>query len=258
MRFATVLEYDGTRFHGSQLQSGVRTVQGDLERALADLFGAPLRCALASRTDSGVHARGQVAAFTVHSALKPDAVAAALNDRLDEDLKIRACRTVAERFDPRRDARRRTYIYTIHNSPHTPVLERRYAAHVRTELDEAALAAGLARLEGEHDFAAFAGSATPADAATVRNVERATVARDGARIAITITANAFLHQQVRRTVGALVALGRGRIVLAELDRLLQSGTRGEWSEMLPPRGLVLQSVEYNGICGADGRPSGSA
>ena len=246
MRIGLIVEYEGTAFHGSQLQANVRTVQGELEEAAKELFGKPHRLMLASRTDSGVHAIGQVAALDAETSLAARDIRNALNYYLPEDIKIREAATVDAGFDPRRHARNRTYTYTMTDAPSPPAIDRRTAVHVRSRLDHAAMDAACRRLVGVQDFAAFAGPATDTDASTVRNVESALVKRSGDIVRFTITANAFLHQQVRRITGVLSEIGRGKAETDIVRELLEKSKRGAASNVMPARGLCLVSISYPG------------
>ena len=136
MRIALRLEYDGTDFHGSQLQASDRTVQGVLEQALESLFQTAIRPQLASRTDSGVHARDQIAAFNVETYLDMNTIREGLNHYLPPDAAARSAHRVHEQFDPRRDATRREYTYSINNSPVASPMNRRFETQVQARLDE--------------------------------------------------------------------------------------------------------------------------
>jgi tRNA pseudouridine38-40 synthase len=244
MRVALRLEYDGTDYHGSQLQADGRTVQGELEHALETLFERPVRPRLASRTDAGVHAEDQVAAFDTETKLDMETVTRALNYHLADDLVVRSAQRVSDEFDPRRNAISREYAYTVRNGATPSPVGRRYEAHVREPLDARAMNAAARSLEGVRDFAAFAGHATPPDAATTRRMDSATVERDGGRVVMSFRANAFLNQQVRRMAGALVSIGSGKLALEEFGQLLGDAVRGAANTRMPAHGLCLVRIEY--------------
>ena len=246
MRIGLIVEYEGTAFHGSQLQANVRTVQGELEEAAKELFGKPHRLMLASRTDAGVHAIGQVAALDAETGLEARDIRNALNYYLPEDIKIREVAPVDAELDPRRHALNRTYEYTMTDAPSPPAIDRRTSVHVRSHLDHAAMDAACRQLVGVQDFAAFAGPATDADASTVRNVQNAAVERSDDVVKFTITANAFLHQQVRRITGLLSEIGRGKAEAGIVRELLEESKRGAASNVMPARGLCLVSINYPG------------
>ncbi|HEY7269245.1 MAG TPA: tRNA pseudouridine(38-40) synthase TruA [Dehalococcoidia bacterium] len=242
-RVALLLEYDGTRLAGSQLQATARTVQGDLEAAIAKTTGESVRAAFAGRTDAGVHARGQVAAFTTTSALAPDTIASALNHWLAEDIAVLAAAEVDEAFDPRRHAVRRHYRYLVENRRSRPVLDRHFTWHVAGTLDAGAMDEAARSLTGEHDFAAFASALEDPAASTIRRLECFTAGRDSSRLVIDAVANAFLPHQVRRMTGALVAVGQGKLS-PPAYRALLDGLPSSAGPAAPARGLALIRIEY--------------
>jgi len=249
--FGLVIEYDGTGFSGSQLQARARTVQGELETALEKLFACHIRVKLASRTDSGVHATGQVAAFVAPKRLDEDTVRRALNFHLPEDLRVRCAQAVPHGFDPRRRARSREYVYTLNDAASPPAINRRTECHIRGRLDEGAMDAAARILTGTRNFAAFAGPATLKGAPTVRKVYSSNVRREGDRVLFTVRANAFLHQQMRRMGAALIDVGLGRMDISQFTSLVTDGARGQAKKVAKPQGLCLTNVEYggNGPCG---------
>src|SRR3990172_5835417 len=154
-RLALLVEYEGTGIGGSQYQKNTGTIQDALERALSSLTGEPIRVALAGRTDAGVHARGQVAAFSSRSRHSPDVFLRALNHHLPDQIAVRAVREVRPDFDPRRRASARWYRYTVYNGRQRPALFRRFVWQVAEPLDVEAMRTAAEALLGEHDFAAF-------------------------------------------------------------------------------------------------------
>ncbi len=250
MRIALRLEYDGTDFHGSQLQASDRTVQGVLEQALKSLFQIAIRPQLASRTDSGVHARDQVAAFNVETHLDMNTIKEALNHYLPPDAAAAAIHRVHEQFDPRRDATHREYTYTINDSPVASPIRRRFETTFHEHLDESRMNEAAQILVGAHDFASFAGPKAPADSPTRRDMESASATRDGDRLIIRFKANAFLHQQVRRMTGTLVEAGKppagpeGSDSFAQIRSLLDKPARGATNRLMAPQGLCLTRIHY--------------
>ena len=244
MRIGLIVEYEGTEFHGSQLQSNARTVQGELERALQTVFQEEIRIQLASRTDAGVHATGQAAAFDVETRLAEGTIRKALNHYLPEDVCVRTAARVADRFDPRRDALAREYVYTLADVAVASPLRRRVEAHVRERLDEGAMERAGRVFEGTHDFASFAGSATPKNASTVRRIDSVRTARRGDQVTVLIRGNAFLHQQVRRMTAALVEVGQARITAARVKEYLETPERGASRRIMPAHGLCLVGIAY--------------
>jgi tRNA pseudouridine38-40 synthase len=243
-RLALLLEYDGSGFSGSQFQPGRRTVQGTVEEAIHALTGATSRVAFAGRTDAGVHARGQVAAFDTESALDVVTVRRALNHLLPEDVAVRAVAGVAPGFDPRRHAVGRTYRYAIrHGVPRSP-LRRTREWHRGGTLDIEAMARAAATLPREpRDWAAFAGP-VPEGYPTVRTLRRCDVQRAGEhRVMVTVEADGFLPHQMRRMTGALVRVGSGGSTVEEFAALIE-GAPGSAGPAAPPRGLMLCRVAY--------------
>ncbi|MGD9763360.1 MAG: tRNA pseudouridine(38-40) synthase TruA [Candidatus Binatia bacterium] len=242
MHYRLFIEYDGTDFHGWQLQPGARTVQGELEAAVARLFGAPARVAAAGRTDAGVHACGQVATFRVDADVSPDVVSRALNALTAADLVVRAADVVADEFDPRRAARQRCYVYRIWNRREPSPFWRRYAWHVPYLLDLALMNRAAAELLGEHDFSSFRAAGCEA-AGPVRRVLRSEVRQEGALLCYEIAATAFLRHMVRNIAGTLVEVGGARRD-ADLTPLLAARDRTQAGITAPAHGLCLQHVAY--------------
>lgn len=245
--FALKLEYDGTAYGGSQFQTNARTIQDELERALAPLARERGRVAFAGRTDAGVHATGQVAAVRVPVKWAAADLQRALNARLPEDIAVAAAVEVPADFDPRRCARRRRYEYWVLNAPVPRPLLRHRVWQVRHQLDEVRLRAAAALLVGEHDFAAFAGPVDPPDASTIRRMFATSIQRDGQLLKLEFEANAFLPHQVRRTVGALAAVGRGRLSVSAFEALLRGAVPGTAGPAAPAHGLCLVQVMYDGV-----------
>ncbi|MFW6195361.1 MAG: tRNA pseudouridine(38-40) synthase TruA [Chloroflexota bacterium] len=254
MRIGFIVEYDGSELHGSQLQANVRTVQGELEEALGKLFERHVRVRLASRTDAGVHAEGQVAAFDIENTdLAFDTIREALNFHLPADVAVLGVAVAPEDFRPRSDATGREYTYTVLDRPARSPLLRRRVAHVRSRLDTVAMAAAAELFEGTHDFASFAGPAVPRDAATVRIMEEASVKRHDDSVVFRMRGNAFLHQQVRRMTGLLLEVGRHRADKGRVSALLEAPRRGTAGSLAPAQGLCLTRVIYPGA-GPSGLP----
>lgn len=243
-RLALVLEYDGSPFAGSQVQKRTPSVQGTLETAVRKLTGERLRVAFAGRTDAGVHARGQVAAFTTTASLPVETFVRGLNAWLPQEIAVRCAAKVPADFDPRRDATGRTYRYTISNHSVRSPLWRRSAWLVADRLDVAAMQRAARALVGRHDFAAFS---RREDTTTVRRVRRCDVASQGLLITVEMEADAFLRQQVRRTVGTLVQLGKGRLSPAAFRDLLRKAEPASAGPLAPPQGLCLLRVDYPGL-----------
>jgi len=237
-RFRATVEYDGTEFAGFQLQKGARTVQGELEAALSRLSGGDRQPVVgAGRTDAGVHATGQVIAFTYPGSLSEAALTDALNGTLPPDLAVRDVRRATDGFHPRYAARYREYRYSIWNGPRSPLRERT-ALWVRQDLDVAAMARAASAFEGRHDFSAFGGT----DPQPVRTVHRLRVRRDGSLVTIDVRADAFLRGMVRRIVATLVAVGKGQLDPSAVPGLLTAGRPALRGAAAPARGLCLRRV----------------
>jgi tRNA pseudouridine38-40 synthase len=243
-RLALLVEYQGTAYAGSQLQANAPTVQGALEQALNTLTGESIRVALAGRTDAGVHARGQVAAFNTNSRLTLDTVARGTNALLPLDVSVRAVADVPPRFDPRRHALSRLYRYTLHLGRQRPGLLRDFAWHPSATLDLAPMAEAARMLLGRHDFASFAQPSEARRRQTERYVARADVREKGELALFDIEANAFLTQMVRRIVGALTEVGSGKRTQAQFASLLDDPQPGAASFVAPAHGLCLIHVRY--------------
>lgn len=237
-RFRATAEYDGTEFAGFQIQRNARTVQGELEAALARLNGGDRVVVQgAGRTDAGVHASGQVIAFTDPGSHSVEALTDALNGTLPPDVAVRDLRRAPAGFNPRYAARYREYRYSIWNGPRSPLRERS-ALWVRSELDVAAMASAATAFLGRHDFSAFGGP----DPQPVRTIHRIAVRRRGSAVTIDVRADAFLRGMVRRIVATLLAVGKGRLEASAVPGLLTAGTPALGGAAAPARGLCLRRV----------------
>jgi tRNA pseudouridine38-40 synthase len=241
------LDYDGTDFHGWGLQPRARTVQGVLETALASVLNEPVRVTAAARTDTGVHAGGQVVSFRTASRLATDAVLRACNARLPDDVLVTAAREQPPGFDARRAARRRSYRYSVWNAPLPCLWRRRYLHHVADPLDVAEMDRASQRLVGTLDYRAFASELGPRERArgTTRTVTRAGWEAAGALLTFDITASGFLRHMVRGVVGTLLRVGRRRLGVLEFDAILRGRDRRLAGPTAPAAGLALVGVDYD-------------
>jgi tRNA pseudouridine38-40 synthase len=245
MQFRLLIEYHGAGFAGWQVQPDQRTVQGELERAIRVLTGeAAVRVHAAGRTDTGVHASGQVACFRVERKVTPETVQRALNALTGDDLTIRRVDVVDDDFDPRRAARRRSYEYRVWNDRVRSPFWRPYAWHVIQPLDRAAMRAAAAHLVGEHDFTSFRAAGCDADHPVRRIFVSEIVTGNDTIVLYRVTATAFLRHMVRNIVGTLVEVGRGRRAADEMPELLAACNRDLAGATAPPHGLCLTRVEY--------------
>ena len=198
----------------------------------------------AGRTDAGVHARGQVAAFNTSSDLEISVFETGLNAWLPKDIAVRSAHEADANFDPRRQAIHRTYRYTIYNAPSRSPLTRGRAWQVPASLDIEAMREAASALVGEHDFASFT---RDEGVSTVRCVLGCNIVHAPPTVAVEITANAFLRHQVRRTVGALVAVGSGKLSLEAFRNLIARPELATAGPVAPPHGLCLEEVAYQGL-----------
>ena len=239
-----IIEYDGTGYHGFQLQAELPTVQGEIERALGKLTGERRRVLAASRTDAGVHARGQVVSFRTGSQLPVSTFVSGLNYYFPDDIAVRAAYRVGDSVNVRRDAVSREYRYYILNSPSRSPLRRQFSYLVPGELDIEAMNEACRVLVGEHDFASFASQMEAGRKGTVKNVYRALVEREGESVVFNMVANSFLPHQVRNTVGALLQVGSGRMNKGEIIDIMEAGKPGLAGPTVPACGLFLERVNY--------------
>ena len=243
-RYRGTIEYDGTDFLGYQIQAVGRTVQGELEKSLAQVTGTAIRVDGAGRTDAGVHALGQVIAFNAIWRHTLTDLHRALNATLPHDIVVRDLKIAEDGFHPRFSALSRSYRYTIINQPWPSALQRRYAHHVREPLDVAAMRAASQYLLGSHDFASF--GQPPQGEITVREVTQADWLVEGKRFIFDITANAFLYRMVRTIVGTLLQVGVGRLAPTEVEQILAAHDLTRSAAPAPAHGLCLMRVVYPG------------
>jgi tRNA pseudouridine38-40 synthase len=237
------LEYDGSSFSGWQLQPNAPSVQGALEQAVAIVLRETVRIVAAGRTDAGVHARGQVAAFRTAGSPDLAALRRSLNALTGPDIAVVAADAVSDTFDPRRDARSRTYAYCILNRSAPSPFWRHRAWHIPYPLDVDAMRAASGALLGEHDFSSFRGAGCTARHA-IRRTMTSTLGRHGDVMRYEIEATGFVRHMVRNIVGTLVEVGRGALDVAAFRELIAARDRRRAGPMAPACGLYLIRVCY--------------
>lgn len=237
------LEYDGTSFKGWAAQPGLRTVQGELEAALATVLREPVQLTVAGRTDTGVHARGQVASFVTEAEVGSD-LARRLNGVGPADIAITSATPVEDGFDARRNAKSRSYRYRVLARSASNPFEQGRALWWPYRFDLDALEACAAVLPGNHDFTAF----TPTQTDHVRfdrDIHRASWEQDGDILSFRVTADAFMRSMVRILVGTMLEVGNGRRSVDNFTQLLTGAPRTQAGDTAPPHGLYLESVSYD-------------
>jgi tRNA pseudouridine38-40 synthase len=241
--FKAIVEYDGTDFRGFQWQHESRTIQGELERAIAERTGMQTRVTGAGRTDAGVHALGQVISFGAETRIPIDRLARALNSSLPKDVAVKTVEEVDGEFNARFKASARQYAYLILNRKTPSPIWRRYAAFTPEPLDLSAMREAASLLIGEQDFAAFTNELQP-DEPTYRDVRVCRISAWNGLILVRIEANAFLRGMVRNIVGTLIQIGSG-IYLPDQVRIIQaSRSRKMAGPSAPPQGLCLVKVRF--------------
>lgn len=243
MRIKLTVAYDGTAYVGWQCQTNGIAVQDVLNKAVSDLCGREIRTLGASRTDTGVHAEGNVAVFDADLKMDPSKVAFALNARLPEDIRVVRSEEVAEDFHPRFQKTIKTYEYHILNRTHPDPVGRLYEYHVYGILDDRKMDEASKYLIGEHDFASFCAAGSSAKT-TVRTIYDAGVKREGDRVIFHITGNGFLYNMVRIIVGTLVYVGQGRIEPSAMLEIIEARNRKAAGPTAIAKGLVLKEICY--------------
>jgi tRNA pseudouridine38-40 synthase len=238
-----LLEYDGREFHGWQFQPDQRTIQGTFTDALQRLLREPVKVIGASRTDSGVHALGQVASVSTSSALAPVAIRSALNHLLPPSVRVRSVEEAPLGFHARYWARAKRYAYFIWNHPVPPALLRGHSWHIPWPLDDHAISAAMRSLRGKQDFSAFC-AASGTGRQPICTVYSVKLRRRAEVMALYLSADSFLHHMVRNIIGSLVEIGRGKHLPEWIGDLLASRDRRLAGPTAPAHGLVLLRVLY--------------
>ena len=245
-RIKIIVAYDGTDYHGWQVQPRLPTIQGVLEGVLSGIEGSAVQVAGSGRTDAGVHALGQVAAFSIQNPIPVDNLRRAMNRLLPRDIRVLSAEEAAPDFHPRFQARRKTYEYRIFRGEICSPFERRYVCHHPYPLAVENMIGLAPLLEGEHDFRAFAASDArdELEASKVRTIYCSRLELAGERLIDRITGSGFLQHMVRNIVGVLIEAGKGNVHRAGLLARLEPGCAIPPGPTAPGRGLFLVSVEY--------------
>jgi tRNA pseudouridine38-40 synthase len=240
--------YDGTDFHGWQVQPGLSTIQGVLEEVIGAIEGRPVHVAGSGRTDAGVHALAQVAAVSIENPIPAENFRRAVNRLLPHTIRINQAVETALDFHPRFDARRKTYEYRMYREEVCPPFDRRFVHHYPYPLDESAMCEAALALEGEHDFRAFAASdgSDNAGASKVRTIFCSRLVRKEALLVYRVTGSGFLKHMVRNLVGVLLEVGKGNLSREDVLARLRPGSGIASGPAAPASGLFLVEVEYQG------------
>ena len=238
----TVL-YDGSEYHGWQIQPGLRTIQGTLIEAIQELIGGEVRVFGASRTDAGVSALGQIALVQLDSSIPVENLARVITHRLPSDIAVAEAVEVPQDFDLMGEVKSKLYSYKIFTGSLRPVLQMRHCWHLPTKLDIAAMAQAAAMLVGKQDFKSFA-AATDKRQSSVRTIFRCDVKQNDDWVYIEVEGDSFLYNMVRNIVGTLVEVGSGRMEPEKIKEILEAKNRTAAGPTAPAAGLCLIRVMY--------------
>lgn len=237
------IQYDGTNFHGWQIQNDVRTVQGELESALARLLGGPHRCIASGRTDVGVHALGQVAHLKTAHPRSVEQLFSGLRGLLPDDVAVTSVMETVSGFHARYSAKGKLYRYTLNILPVQNPLLRYTTVHIRRDLDLQLMRDACRIFQGTHDFESFRAASCTART-TVRTLTQVSMESDGYLVDLNFEGNGFLHRMVRNMVGALLAVGRHELSVSDLEQILACRDRTKAPATAPAHGLTLVEVYY--------------
>lgn len=242
-RVMLTVAYDGTNYHGWQIQPNGETIESVLNRCLSALLQEKIEVIGASRTDSGVHALGNIAVFDTDTTIPPEKISYALNARLPEDIRIQESKEVAGDFHPRHCDSRKTYEYRIYNARFPMPTERLYTYFTYTPLNIDKMREAAGYFIGTHDFKSFCSVDSQAEN-TVRMLEYVEVKQTDSRIIIRVAGRGFLYNMVRIMAGTLIEIGRGRMEPREIPRILEAKDRNAAGPTAPACGLTLMKYEF--------------
>lgn len=243
-RVKLTVAYDGTEYHGWQIQNNGITIESELNRCLSELFGEQIQVIGASRTDAGVHALGNVAVFDTECRMPAEKISYALNQRLPEDIRIQRSEEVAPDWHPRRCESRKTYEYRIYRGEFPMPVKRLYSYFTYHPLDVDSMRRAAALLEGEHDFRSFCQTGAQVES-TVRTLYSVEIEEQGAELVIRVCGNGFLYNMVRIIAGTLIEVGRGRRRPEDMTAVLQAADRSTAGPTAPAHGLTLVKYEFS-------------
>ena len=242
--FKVTLQYEGTRYQGWQKQESTdNTIQRKLEALLSKMAGTKVEIQGSGRTDAGVHAAGQVANFHLDTDQSPSQIMDYMNFYLPEDIAVISIEEVPERFHSRLNAKGKTYLYRVINSPVPHIFDRKYAWTVEEKLDVDAMRRAAAFMEGTHDYKAFT-SLKKSKKSTVRTVERILIEEVEDEIRFTFNGDGFLYHMVRIMMGTLIEVGLHKKKPEEITGIFEKGLRENAGELVPAKGLTLLEVRY--------------
>lgn len=243
-RVKLTVAYDGTDYHGWQIQNNGITIESELNRCLSELLGEQIQVIGASRTDAGVHALGNVAVFDTECRMPAEKMSYALNQRLPEDIRIQRSEEVAPDWHPRRCESRKTYEYRIYRGEFPMPVKRLYSYFTYHLLDVDSMRRAAAFLEGEHDFRSFCQTGAQVES-TVRTLYSVEIEEQGAELVIRVCGNGFLYNMVRIIAGTLIEVGRGRRRPEDMTAVLQAANRNAAGPTAPAHGLTLVKYEFS-------------
>ncbi len=242
-RVLLIVAYDGTRYHGWQLQPMVATIESELNKALSALFHEDIKVIGASRTDTGVHALSNIAVFDTMATMPAEKIVYALNQRLPEDIRIQSSQEVPIDFHPRHQNSKKTYVYKIVNRAFPLPTVRLYTHFTYVPLDVELMRQAAEYLVGEHDFKSFCSANTIAET-TIRTIYSISVEKIDEMISIRVTGSGFLYNMVRIIAGTLIEVGRGNILPQKIEEILRACDRTKAGPTAPACGLTLEKYEF--------------
>ena len=242
------VEYEGTSYHGFQIQPNDVTIQEELEKALNKIVHKKIRLDFAGRTDSGVHALSQVVAFDVEDNIGMHTYVNGTNHYLPEDISVKCCHKVSDDFDPRRDAVSRHYRYSLLLDKSRSPLTRKYLHRISNNIDLDLMKSASKIMVGTHDFKFFSTASKDQILSTIRTIFSMDINLNDKIVDVDVVGNAFLTSQVRRMVAVLIEIGQGKFSELDLKNMLNLETEQKYSvNTLPPQGLCLVEVKYEGF-----------